>query len=238
MADIKKIEHSHEGALLEGVFLTRPNLHQQPTVLVYHGWEGLTGEMDEVAEKLLGWGYQVFLADLYGKGVSGETPEECERLMQPFIDDRALLARRTQHVVETVRSILEVNPDTLSAIGFCFGGICVLDLARTGAPLKGVASFHGLLAPSPLETVTPIKPKVILYHGWDDPLAPPADVIAISEELNAAKADWQFLTFGQTMHAFMKKDINFPEKGVQSNQRAADRAWISLQNFLSDCFSE
>jgi dienelactone hydrolase len=234
----RKVEHEHEGQRYDGLLVrdeARPT--RRPGVLVFHGWEGRSDAQEEVARNLAGWGYAAFAVDLYGGGQRGTTPERCQALMTPLIEDRARLRGRLLSV-EVVGALPEVETAKLAAIGFCFGGLCVLDLARAGAPVRGVASFHGLFTPPGLPTVGPIQAKVIAFHGWDDPMAPPADVVALGQELTAAGADWQIHAYGGTMHAFMAKFANSPERGLLYHPRSARRAWESLRGFLAEIFSD
>jgi dienelactone hydrolase len=223
-------DHQFDGLLaLNGVWRT-----PQPCVLVFHGWEGRSDAQEECARKLVPWGYAGFAVDLYGKGLRGTTPEQCQALMTPLITNRAMLRERLLHTIEVVKDLPEVDSDNLAAIGFCFGGLCVLDLARAGAPLRGVASFHGLFTPPGLPAIDTIKAKVIAFHGWDDPMVPPADVVALGQELTSAGVDWQLHAYGGTMHAFMAESANNPEMGILYNARSARRAWESLRGFLAE----
>lgn len=178
---------------------------------------------------------ELHVLDLYGKGVSGSTPEEFDALMRPFLEDRAMLADRFCTVVAAVAELPEVNPSRIAANGFCFGGLCVLDMARTGAAVTGVASFHGVLTPPPGWVPRRIDCKVAVYHGWEDPFAKPDDVVALAAELTASGADWQIQAFGQTMHSFMAEQANRPDLGVAYHARSADRAWLGLRGFLAEC---
>jgi dienelactone hydrolase len=146
------------------------------------------------------------------------------------------LRARLLETASVARSLPEVDTDKLAAIGFCFGGLCVLDLARSGLDIRAVASFHGTLGrPEPMP-IEPIEAKVIVFHGWDDPIAPPTDLVALGRELSEAHADWQIHAYGGTMHAFMAVGANRPEAGIQYNARSAKRAWGSLVSFLSEAF--
>lgn len=205
-----------------------------PTVLAFHAWDGRTEAHDHFAYRLAALGWTAFSVDLYGKGVVGTTTEECQALMNPLVGDRARLRAKLLGALQAVARLPRVDASRMAAIGFCFGGLCVLDLARAGAPLRGVASFHGLFTPSGLPTVTPICPKVIAFHGWADPMATPSDVVAFGEEFTAAGADWQLHGFGGAMHAFMNEGANMPEMGIRYDATVAARAWTGLSTFLSE----
>jgi len=149
--------------------------------------------------------------------------------------DRALIRRMVTAVLEQVRGLEAVVPDAIATAGYCFGGMCALDLARSGADIAGAASFHGLFDAPDLEP-QPIKAKVIAFHGWDDPLAPPEKVVALGDELTAAGADWQIHAYGQTAHGFTNPKADGSTPGVVHNSVAADRSWTAFVNFLEELF--
>jgi dienelactone hydrolase len=156
--------------------------------------------------------------------------------MQPLLDERITLQRRMTLALEQIRNQEIVDASRVAAMGFCFGGLSVLDLARTGADLSGVASFHGLFN-SPGNTANNrINASVLVMHGWDDPMAKPDQVLALAEELTAMGADWQIHGYGNTMHAFTNPAANDPEFGTVYNERADRRSWQSLQLFLAEIF--
>jgi dienelactone hydrolase len=131
-----------------------------------------------------------------------------------------------------------VDPQRIAAMGYCFGGLCVLDLARSATPhVKGVVSIHGLFAKPELGEQPPISAKVLVLHGWDDPMAPPAHVLALAQELTAARADWQLHAHGHAMHAFTHAQAAAPERGLQYHADAARRSWLATRNFLEEVFA-
>jgi dienelactone hydrolase len=119
-------------------------------------------------------------------------------------------------------------------MGFCFGGMCALDLARSGAELRGVVSFHGLLKPNGLPPAPRIVAKILMLHGYDDPLAPPEDVLAVAREFTQAGADWQLHAYGHTVHSFTNPAANMPQNGMQYSDRADRRSWHALLQFLDE----
>jgi dienelactone hydrolase len=127
-----------------------------------------------------------------------------------------------------------VDSRRVAAMGFCFGGLCVLDLARSGADLRGVASFHGLLKPNGLPPAGKINARILIMHGYDDPMAPPEDVLAIAKEFTQAGADWQLHAYGHTAHAFTNPQANNPSVGMAYNDRADRRSWHTLIQFLEE----
>ena len=211
---------------------------RRPAVMINHAWGGRDGFVAEKAKKLAELGYVGFAVDMYGKGVLGSSVEENSKLMQPFIDDRKMLQQRIQAALNAVKLLPWVDDKKIAAIGFCFGGLCVLDLARTGTDVKGVVSFHGLLnAPGNNEANT-IAAKVLALHGHDDPMVPSEQVLAFQEEMTNAGADWQFHSYGNTMHAFTNPVANDPDFGTVYQPDADRRSWLAMKNFLEEVFSD
>jgi dienelactone hydrolase len=220
----------HQGLLVFDDAVKAP----APTVMVFHAWDGRGEAMDAMARRVAGLGYNAFAVDLYGKGIVGTSTEECQALMTPLVTDRARLRALVLASVATLAGLPEVDASKIAAIGFCFGGLCVLDLARAGAPVTAVASFHGLFTPPGLPSTTPIAPRVIAFHGWDDPMAPPESVVAFGQEFTDGKADWQLHAYGSTLHGFMMEEANMPAMGIQYNALSASRAWATLEGFLAE----
>lgn len=233
----RRIAYAHGDTTLDGVLAYDRDLdadEQRPAVLVFHGMEGRTDEQVEFARRVVDWGYVGLAVDLFGTAASAAGLERCGELMTAFLQDRAALRTRLLHILDVARSLPEIDETRVAAIGFCFGGLCVLDLARTGTDVQGVASFHGVLTPPDTTTDGTISAKVIVFHGWDDPYAPPDDVTALGRELTTRGADWQIHAYGNTMHAFMAESADNPEAGVQYSRTSARRAWASLSAFLSE----
>jgi dienelactone hydrolase len=233
----RTVEYTHQDVLLEG-YLAWDDAHSGPRlcVVVSHAFRGREQFECQRAEDLAALGYVGFALDLYGKGVLGESNEEATALMTPFLEDRAMLQSRLLASVSVAAEQPEVDSGKMAAIGYCFGGACALDLARVNAPLAGVASFHGLLfAPGNTEDAK-ISAKILVEHGWDDPMVPPEMVIGFTEEMTAAGADWQLHGHGGTMHAFTNPEANDPDFGTVYNEAAHRRSWQSLENFLAEIF--
>ncbi len=205
-----------------------------PAVIIAHDWSGQTEFAHKKAEKLAELGYLGFALDMYGNGKTGQTTEEKSALIQPLLQDRSLLQRRILSAFDAVKALSPVDPANIGAIGFCFGGLCVLDLARTGADCKGVVSFHGLLnAPDNLTGKT-IKSKVLALHGYDDPMVTPDQVMAFGNEMTAANVDWQLHMYGNTMHAFTNPQANDPGFGTVYNKVADMRSWQAMKDFFGE----
>jgi dienelactone hydrolase len=212
--------------------------NKRPGVLVSHAWGGQGKLERSKADKLAALGYVGFALDLYGKGKRGGSMEENAKLMQPFIEDRAMLRKRISAALDALKKHALVDAARVAAIGFCFGGLCVLDLARSvPAGLKGVVSFHGLFHPPKLGPQAPITAKMLILHGYDDPMAKPDSVVAIAQELTEAKADWQLHAYGGTSHAFTNPEANSPDHGLLYNANADRRSWVAMKNFLEEALA-
>jgi len=207
-------------------------------VAIAHAWAGRTPFEEGKARALAEQGYVGFALDMYGKGVRGTSTEENQALLAPFLEDRDLVARRMHRAVEVLREQPEVDAPRVAAIGFCFGGLCVLDLARSGSDVLGVVSFHGLFTPpgSTGDAPRPIRAKVLCLHGWDDPMAQPDSVLELAKEMTAAGADWQLHAYGNTLHAFTNPEANDPDFGTVYSDDADRRSHQALHNFLEEIF--
>lgn len=207
-----------------------------PGILIAHAWGGRNEFVCDKARKLAELGYAAFALDMYGKGVLGNSVEESAQLMQPFMDDRAMLQQRISVALQTLKQIEQVDAERIAAIGYCFGGLCVLDLARTGADLRGVISFHGLLHPADnLDgDGQRIRAKILVLHGHDDPMAAPDKVAALQSELTQAGVDWQLHSYGHTLHAFTNPIANDPDFGTVYQPIADRRSWQSALNFMTE----
>jgi dienelactone hydrolase len=228
----RPVEYEHDGDLLEGSVVALDD-GPRPGVLLSHAWCGRGDFEMGKARRLAEAGYAVFALDMYGKGVVGASPEECAALMAPWRADRRRLAGRQLAALDTARDQPEIAAARIAAIGFCFGGLCVLDLARAGADVAGVVSFHGIYGRPDHETA-PISAKVLILHGRDDPMCPPEDVLALEQELNDGGVDWQLHAYGHTMHAFTNPAAQNPAGGTQYNEVSAVRAWTAMLGFLEE----
>lgn len=208
----------------------------KPCVLIGHAWGGRSGFAEDKAIQMAALGYVGFAIDVYGEGKTGDNPKECENLMMPFINDRQMLQKRLKSAFNAAKDIEQVDATAIAMMGFCFGGLCTLDLARSGVDLKAAISFHGLFAPSGLPAKK-IKASVLALHGWDDPMVPPEMVTALGEELTKSGCDWQIHAYGQTKHAFMVPDANDPKLGLQYNPNAERRAWTAATDLLAEKFA-
>lgn len=231
------VEYSDRGTLMEGFLaIDSKRGNALPVVLIAHAWAG-QGELERSKAKAIAeLGYAAFAVDLYGKANRGKNADENNALMTPFLEDRERIVAGLKAAISTVSGLPGVDAGRIAAIGYCFGGLCVLDLARSGADLCGVVSIHGLFHPSSLPSPG-IQAKVLALHGWDDPMVPTEQVVALGHELSAAGADWRLHAYGNTMHAFSNPNANDPGFGTVYNALTDRRAWQALQNFLAEVFT-
>jgi dienelactone hydrolase len=220
---------------LESVLVARRDSARRPGVIIFPTVMGVSNLELGFARQLVHLGYTGFVADLFGKTFRGAPRDVMFGELERLRGDRASLRERLLAVVESARAQDAIEADRIVAIGYCFGGGCALDLARSGIDIAGVASFHGLLDPPGLEA-RPIKAKTLVFHGWDDPLAKPDVVVALGHELTAAGADWQLHAYGHVAHGFTNPGAKGAVPGVVYNELAAERSWTSLINFLEEIF--
>jgi len=231
------VEYKDGDTLLEGYLAWDETKGRTPVVMVSHDWAGRRELACQSAESLVSLGYAGFALDMYGKGVFGKDNdvEGNSALMGPFATDRVLLRQRINAALAAVRALPEVDGSRVAAMGYCFGGMCVLELARSGADVKGVISIHGIFAPGSVPNAA-IKAKVLCLHGHDDPMVKPDQVLALETELTKAGVDWQVHVYDGTMHAFTNPAANNAAFGTVYNPVADKRATRSIRNFLAEVF--
>jgi dienelactone hydrolase len=216
-------------------YVAFPDAENAPLVLIVHTWAGKDEFVHQRAEDLAALGYVGFAVDMYGNGKVGADTAENESLMTPLVSDRNMLKDRIVSALNYGKSLPGVDSSRAAAIGYCFGGLVVLDLARSGEDLSGVVSFHGLLMPSDISEKG-IKAKVLVLHGERDPMVPLDMVDTFQKEMTEADADWQLHSYGGTYHAFTNPDANDPNLGTQFNKSANERSWQSMKNFFAEIF--
>jgi dienelactone hydrolase len=209
----------------------------RPGVLVAPAFGGLGPFEIEQAERLAALGYVALAVDYYGDGKRVEAQEQAFALMQALEVQRPVLSQRMNAALNALKSQTKVNPERTAAIGYCLGGKAVLDLARSGANLCAVVPIHGVFDRPPGEATKMIASALVL-HGWADPLATPAQLNELTQELDSVCEDWQVLVFGKTGHSFTNPDANAPERGFSYNDRSNRRAWAALTSFLTEKLSD
>lgn len=234
----KSVEYKQGETVLEGLSVYDDAVvGKRPGVLVVHQWMGLTEYERKRAEMLAKLGYNVFAADIYGKGVRPKTRQEAAAQAGKFRNDRGLLRARAQAALDVLAADELTDRKRIAAIGYCFGGTTVLELARSGADIAGVVSFHGgLSTPNPQDAAN-IKAKILACHGADDPNVPPKEVEAFEAEMRHAGVDWQLIAYGGAVHAFTDWGAgNDNSKGAAYNERADRRSWAAMQQFFAEIF--
>ncbi len=217
-------------------FVAYPEKEIAPLVLIAHTWAGRDSFVEEKAKQLAELGYVAMAVDMYGNGKVGLTTEENQSLMTPLVENRDQLKGIINAALTNGKSLEGVDINNIAAIGYCFGGLVVLDLARSGTELNGVVSFHGLLMGSDIAE-TGIKSKVLVLHGERDPMVPLEMVDEFQKEMTEVKADWQLHSYGNTYHAFTNPDANDPSLGTQFSEDSNKRSWQSMKNFFDEIFS-
>ena len=230
------IEYKQGDTTLEGFLAydtAQPN--PRPGVLVVHQWKGITDYEKKRAALLAELGYTVLVADIYGKGVRADNPTDAAALAGKYKSDRALLRARVLAALDALRKNPRVNPSSMAAIGYCFGGTTVLELARSGAEVQAVVSFHGGLSTPTPAAEKKVQAKVLALHGADDPFVPPAEVAAFEKEMRDAGVDWQLVSYGGAVHSFTDWNAgNDNSKGAAYNEKADKRSWEAMKAFFAE----
>lgn len=231
------LNQDYAGQSFDHVIVDDGSKRVVPTVLIIPTVMGVQPLEIGFAERLVEKGYQAVVADLFGQRFTPADREAAFAAMGALRADRAALRDQLMAVLDVVRSLAQVDAATVAVIGYCFGGQCALDVARSGADVAGVASFHGLFDPPGLPS-QPIKAKVLAMHGWDDPMVPPDAVVALAEELTDGGADWQIHAYGHTGHGFTNPNAHqIGIAGVTYQEAAARRSWMALENYLDELFA-
>ncbi|WP_130472673.1 dienelactone hydrolase family protein [Candidatus Magnetaquicoccus inordinatus] len=236
----EKVKHSLDGVSFESVLVYDDAVNvPRPAVLMVPNWLGVTAQAVEQAKQIAAGEYVLLVADLYGENIRPKNSSEAQQAAGMLRGNRPLLRARANHALDTLLSVgqkVGLHPQQTAAIGFCFGGGTVLELARSGRDLKGVVSFHGNLdTPNPADAAQ-IKAAVLVLHGADDPLVPPAQVAAFEAEMKAhAHIDWQLVSFGGAVHSFTDPEANTPGK-VMYHERTAKRAFVMMHKLFAEIF--
>jgi dienelactone hydrolase len=230
------MEYKEGATTLEGYAAYVPTGDKRPGILLAPDWMAVTASFsNRRADMLCSLGYNVFVADIYGKGVRPTAMEACAAEMTKYRSNRPLLRARARAALDTLRKLPNTDTSRLGAIGYCFGGTTVLELARDGADVKGVVSFHGNLdTPNPADAKN-IKGHVLVLHGADDPIVPDTEVLAFEKEMREAKVDWQLVAYGNSVHAFTNWNVPANTPGPAAYEAKADkRSWIAMQEFFKE----
>jgi dienelactone hydrolase len=209
---------------------------KKPAVIVIHEWIGVNDYTKKRCDQLAEMGYVAFAADIYGKGIRPNTPETAGKESGKYRADRPLMRKRINLALEYIRKNQMVDPAKIAAIGYCFGGTVALELARSGADVKGVVSFHGGLNTPTLEDAKNIKGKVLVFHGAVDPFVPQEEVNTFCKEMNDAKVDYFLNTYANAVHSFTNPDAMSQLPGVAYNKEADERSFEDMKQFFAIIF--
>ncbi len=234
----ESVEYKQGDAILEGYLAYDDALKgKRPGVLVVHEWWGLNDYIKSRADQLAQMGYMVFAPDIYGKGKRAKDPKEAGQLAGTYWKDRKLLRERANAGLDMLMKNQLTDTKRVAAIGYCFGGTTVLELARGGADIAGVVSFHGGLDTPDVNDAKKIKAKVLVLTGADDPNVPPAQILAFADEMRKAAVDWELVMYGGAVHSFTNPAAgNDPSKGAAYNEKADRRSWQGMKDFFAEIF--
>jgi dienelactone hydrolase len=234
----KPVEYKQDQTMLEGWAVYDTAVQgKRPAILVVHQWKGLGDYEKRRSEMLARLGYNVFAVDIYGKGIRPNNPKDAAAEAAKYKENRTLLRARVRAGLDQLVNHPLTDSKRMAAIGYCFGGTTVLELARSGADISGVVSFHGgLSTPTPAEAKN-IKARVLALHGADDPFVTPKEVDAFQEEMRQGGVDWQLFAYGGAVHSFTDWDAgNDNSKGAAYNERADKRSWEAMRQFFAELF--
>jgi dienelactone hydrolase len=237
---VKPVPYEIDGEAFEGMLIYDDSVSgPRPGLLMVPDWLGVTENSVKQAELVAGDKYVVFMADMYGKAVRPSNAQEAGAAAGAVRGDRALMRKRAQAAVEVLKAQapqVALDAGKLGAIGFCFGGGAVLELARSGAPLQGFVSFHGNLdTPNPADAQS-IKAPVLVLHGADDPSVPPEQVEGFIAEMKAANTDWQLVSYGGAVHSFTNPQANVPGRN-QYHPQVAARSYRAMNDLFDEVFA-
>ncbi|NWF34781.1 dienelactone hydrolase family protein [Stenotrophomonas sp. SAM-B] len=235
----KPVEWTQDGTTFSGVLVYDDGDNdKRPGLVMVPNWKGVNDSAIAKAKQLAGDDYVVLVADVYGKGVRPKTDAEAGPVATKLRNDRPVLRARALKAIEVLKAQAGKAPldaSRIGAVGFCFGGTTVLEMARAGAPLAGVVSLHGGLG-SPLPAKAGgTHPSVLVLNGADDKGVSKDDIASFEQEMNAAKVDWEFTNYSGAVHCFAESDANSPP-GCLYNPLAAKRAWKALDEFFDERF--
>ena len=233
---LTKVEYKIDDKVYEATLAMDSKIKtKKAAVVVFHNWMGVTSETESKITELAKLGYIAMAADLYGKGIRPKDQKQAGELAFALKENRAQLRQRVNAALNVLSKLAGVDSKRMFATGYCFGGTAALELARSGADLLGVVSFHGgLSSPNPADAKN-IKAQVLVYHGAIDPMVPATEVDAFKKEMDEAKVNYQFTAFAQTVHSFTDKAAGSDlSKGVAYNEQADKRSWQGMLAFFSE----
>jgi len=233
------VEYKDGDVTLRGFLAYNTNTTEKlPAVLIVHEWWGLNEYPKMRAQQLAELGYVAFAVDMYGAGKIASSPEEAGKLAGNIKGNIPELRNRINAAIDWLKQNKHVNPNKIAAIGYCFGGTVALELARSGADVKGVVVFHGGLSTPDASANKTVKAKILICTGGDDKYVPQTDIMAFQKEMNEAKVDWQINVYSGAVHAFTNpKSGNNPSIGVAYNENADKRSFEAMKQFFREIFN-
>jgi dienelactone hydrolase len=230
---LEAVDYEVGGAPFQGfVAYDDANTDAKPGVLVVHEWWGITDHPKESAKKLAEMGYVAFVVDMYGKDKVTEDPGQASEWAGAMKTDPMAAQERFTAALDQLKAREDVDGERMGAIGYCFGGTIVLEMARLGLPLKGVVSFHGTLSSQVPGDEQDIQASILVCHGADDPHVKLDEVQTFWEAMEAADADWQLIAYGGAQHSFTNPKADFP--GAKYDEKAAKRSWEDMKDFFEN----
>lgn len=232
------VEYKEGDTVLEGYLAYDDAIKgKRPGVLIVHEWMGVNSYVKKRAEQLAKLGYIAFAADIYGKGIRPKNRDEAAAEAKKYKENRKLMQARVVAGLNILKKHAVTDISRTAAIGYCFGGTTVLELARSGADVDGVVSFHGGLDSLNPNDAKNIKGKVLVLHGGDDPFVPAEQVASFQDEMRKAGVDWHMVIYGGAVHSFTNPDSgNDNSKGAAYNEKADKRSWEDMKQFFSEIF--
>ncbi|MBI2790690.1 MAG: dienelactone hydrolase family protein [Gammaproteobacteria bacterium] len=209
----------------------------KPVVMILPDWRGRSDFYCNIARKIALLGYVGFAVDIYGNAVLGQHIDDKKILLEPLRQNRAELISRMQSVYNYISQQSYVNSSQIAGLGYCFGGMCVLDLVRAGTRVNGIVSLHGLLAEPTIDVEPIIHSKILILHGYEDTYVKPNQILEFANEMTRKKADWQIHIYGNTSHSFTKPGADDPALGLKYDAVANTRSWDATMYFLNEIFN-
>lgn len=238
---ITHVSYFDDKQKLIGSFFENP---KKPTLILFPAFEGYSDFSKDYALYLVEKGFQVFIADMYGDQFSGKNLDDCFSKISPFLENRSLVRKRALLAFDAIKDLPSVDKNQIGAFGFCFGGMCALELARSGVDLKGCVTIHGILKKSDLDTQI-VKSKILICHGLMDPQVPFESLMEFAEEMQkASNNDFRFLVFGEAKHSFSDPKtgtfdpVKEKQMGRAFNKEAAYESKKQLTLFFNELFFE
>ena len=234
------VEYEAQDDVLEGYLAYDPSREGKlPAVIVVHEWWGLDDHARRAANRLAALGYVAFALDMYGKGYHTSDPAQAGEWAGSLRNRPGVAKSRFEAAIDVLKKHDKVDPDRIAAMGYCFGGTVVLEMARMGVDLKGVVSFHGGLGSNVPDSEYNLKSKVLVLHGADDPLVPDNEVATFINEMRKAEADWQLVHYGGALHSFTNPAADYYGMDATAYDPDADkRSWEAMKSFFNEVLSD